>query len=510
MDYSYAKPIRVLIVNSYEYPSNLLADSSFTLTKSIIKAMPPDRFYFTWVLPEFDLPIPKQYRITDTLDLPGNVSILQVPMFRFRVLSEMLLCEELFMRINPVSGRCCAYDLVITNNPNIAGKLADWFASVMYKNISGYVPNDPPIVIVDYSTPFYGNDSECAYAKWYPNKLRSMYLGYSVSKASFFFTQYCYNRATEQYRKFFSASEAYQFSERSHIFHGIFSQSEIPVTPVEKNEVFSIYWGGRLAGGKKVKLIVEMANTLHKTGRHVKMVMTLPDKKSYEAFRSQVPKNYGDIFEIHFDLSQKDAFEVMRRCHASIFAQSMRFGPAAPLEQLYSGLVLLPYRRESADILPDEYPYYWTERQDLLAHLFDIYDYYEDACEKVRPFCNSIANTHSVEGNISILSEEIERIVEEQDRRIVEVVLPSSGLLRGRIDELRHMTAKQSMTLSSYIDWVLSAHRVYSVLRTEINPFYLNASFWMLYKALRIHVPVNLLRDDPVFYVTERTKNAKQ
>lgn len=501
MDYTYDRPIRVLIVNSYEYPSNILADSSFTLTKSIIKAMPSDRFYFTWVLPEFHLPIPKQYKYTDALDLPDNVGVLQVPFFRFRVLSEMLLCEELFMKINPVSGRNCDYDVVLTNNPNIAGKLADWFASVMYKNIADYVPNDPPIVILDYSTPFYGNDCECAYAKWYPNKLKSMYLGYSVAKMSMFFTQYCHSKAMEQYRKFFSASESLTFSaNKSRIFSGIYSQTELPDGPFQKNDVFSIYWGGRLAGGKRVKLISEVANQIYQTGRKVKMVLTLPDKKSFELFKTQIPKGFGDIFEVHYDLSQKDAFAVMTKCHASIFAQSMRFGPAAPLEQLHSGLVLLPIKRDSADIIPYEYPYYWTERKDLLAHLFEVYDNYEMAVEKVTPFCNQIANDHSIESNIYSLVFELENIVETQDRRIVDVVLPTSGLLRGRIDEIRHMVAKKPVSFQKYLHWLLHNHRVYSVLKNEVNPFYLNASFWMLYKTLRLHVPAQLLRSDPVFH----------
>lgn len=501
-----ATPTRVLIVNSYGYPANLLADSSFTLTKSIIKSLPKDRFHFIWVLPQLGLPIPHKYNATDALDLPDNVSVLQVPMLRFCSISEMLLSEELFLRINPVSGRRCDYDLVMTNNPNVAGRLADWFASVMYKNVNDYVPTDPPIVLIDYFIPFYGNSCECGYAKYYNNKLKSMYLGYATADKSFFFTQYCYNRVQEQYRKFYSAAETREFEgNRAKIFRGLFNRDNLP-EPLEKRKTFSIYWGGRLTAGKRVKFIVEMANRLYETGRQIKMVLTLPDEKSLETLKYFIPENYGDIFEVHCGLSQYRAFEVMTSCHASVFAQSMRYGPAAPMEQLCSGLVVLPFKRQSDDVLSYDYPYYWTNQEELLAHLFEVYDKYGLALDKVKPYCKLVANSCSLEGKAEALASELEELVSDQDERIRNKIVPTMSLLRGRIEEVQKMSRRSPISFQTYVDWLLNNHRVYSVLRHEMNPFYLNPALWILYKTLRTHVPSKLLRDDPVFY-SDKTKH---
>lgn len=497
-----SKPIRVLIVNSYEYPFNLLADSSFILTRSIIQALPAKEFYFIWVLPDLNQAIPHNYRASSTLDLPDNVSVLQVPMLRFRPLSELLLSEELFFQINPVNGKRCDYDIVFTNNPNIAGKLSDWFASVLYKNIHDYVPTDPPIVLVDYSTPFYGNDCECGYAKYYPSKLKSMYLGYTCADRSFFFTQYCFNKARDQFQKFYSAAESREFiTKKAKMFYGIFRKDGLPKGPFQKRDEFSIYWGGRLAYGKRVKLMCQLVNKLYITGRKVKMVLTLPDTKSAASFKETLPSEFGDIFEIYSGLSQKEAFQIMSSCHASIFAQSMRFGPAAPLEQLATGLVVLPFKKESYDILKYDYPYYWGDKETLLAHLISIYDNYSEAVEKIKPFCNSIANTRSIEANVSELSFEMKNLVESQDNRIINEILPSTALLRGRIDEVLYHIKNGAMSYQEYTEWLLKNHRVYSPLVREMSPFYLNPSLWLLYKVLRSSLFVKLLRDDPVFHL---------
>jgi len=161
---------------------------------------------------------------------------------------------------------------------------------------------------------------------------------------------------------------------------------------------------------------------------------------------------------------------------------------------------LIPFKRESGDLLPYDYPYYWADKEELLAHLIDVYDHYDQAVESIEPFCKQIANHCSLEGNIDQLVFEIENMVDQQDRRIRDQIVPAMSLLQGRIDEVRHQSAKRPVQFRAYTEWLLQTHRVYSPLRYELNPFYLNPSLWVVYKVLRAHLSSNLLRDDPLFY----------
>ena len=119
--------MRILILNTYEYPPNLNADSSFTLTRSLIQSISRyrDDIFFYWVLPQVEGVSPLHYwKFEDEWDAPRLKKIF-VPLYSNRDINEWMFSEELFQQIDPWVGKYGTFDLVLSNNAGKAGKMCE-------------------------------------------------------------------------------------------------------------------------------------------------------------------------------------------------------------------------------------------------------------------------------------------------------------------------------------------------------------------------------------------------
>lgn len=413
--------MRILAVTSFEYPSNVAADSSFTLTYRLLSELGRRGHYSRFVLPRLDLHDSMWHRaLTPLPELPRG-EYVYVPVYSGWAASSVIIPKDVFELFNPTFGKMVDYDVIVTNNGLMAGRLYQLFSCVAQGR------HTPPIVVFEYNTPtgdFSKSDNGYLKDGDGDRRVGHFYAGYLSSERVVCFTDWAKRIAEVEAVNVFSSALARKIRKRLVVVPALFSRDGVDAAVAKiggKHEKLTFYFGGRFTGGKNVGLILEVVDYLFSSGRDVDMVVTAPVVKvakskmavgPYEKFPSQV--------KVYKGLSQDEAWRVMGKCHVSIFPQSLRAGPAAPLEQLRAGLIVLINRKDSAGVLPEDYPWFWETREELEVLVRRVLANYPVEVEKQARWREFVGAHRSIEAHVETLQGVLEEVVEERRRLLTE------------------------------------------------------------------------------------------
>lgn len=482
--------MRILIVNSYEFPANFLADSSYTLTRRLIESMKD--VFFLWPIPELDLPTRRKYSATVKPVFPDNCLPIPMPMYSGRALSEMLVSEQLYELINPTFGSRTDYDLILTNNAGCANVLSSW----MQYFHGG--ERRPPIIIHDYNTTFAGSDCDVKYVANSFERVVQHYTGYLLADAIVFFTKWTQDKAVKQMKIISSPASAVRFMKKISTVPAIFKASMVDhvlsVNKVRKRPNITVYWGGRLTSTKRVALAAEVADYLYSFGRNVGMLLTIPTK-GFDRSKLEVGKcrKYPTQFEVYEGLSQEEAIMKMASCHLSIFPQSLRFGPAAPLEQIRAGLIVLINRKDSLSVLPESYPWYFSSKDELNVLIRRVIANYPKEMEKQEYWRQYVYDNLSIETQLSALKTILYTAIEGNRKHFSK---STSLLSSGRTEDVH-----PGDTWTTFRDRLVVEHSMFRMMDrspTFRGPGGGNPALWPVYQCLRTQYKGNHILPDPI------------
>jgi len=466
--------MRFLVVPSYEFSANVLADSSFTLTRRILDAL-PDGTHSLFVVPKLGDKGHRRYEAHGELPTSPRYSLIPIPMFSGKVACELGLPDALLDMFNPVAGRRVDYDAIFTTNASLAGRLAQ-----MGSMPRGAVTR-PPVVYYDYGTPFIGTDCDLAYLKSGPvDRVLPFYEGLAASDLCVFFNDWTRMKAQSQFRKIFSSALCRDFDRKAKVIPLMFADGKLQtaIADVTRRKELTVYWGGRLTGTKNVTLAAEVVDYMYSFGHKVEMVITTAgtwvDKGK---LRVGECAKFPSQIELHKGLPQEDAWRIMASCHISVFPQSLRFGPAAPMEQLSAGLIVLINKKDSTSVLPKDYPWYWDGEAELHALLRHVVRNYEEERQKL-PKWQLYARSLALDANIGRLHDEVSALVARNDavtRRV------KNQLFAGRAAE-----AVAGQSWLQYSDDLLANHVIFKMLKHMLYPNIKTPAMWPVYQHLRV------------------------
>ena len=467
--------MRVLFLNSFEFPPNALADSSYTLTKRIIEHLPDD-FFSIFLMPTRDLSGRRRYGFIGDPEEIERCEYIYTPLLSGRPESELLISDALWDLFNPMNGSRVDYDVVITNNSIVGQRLVDWFTSSKGQAVL------PPVIVLDYCTPFIGSACDLGYLRDEPRKVLSHYVGFANADKTFFFTDYSKRKALQQAREWLSPALVKRFAARSEVLPIFFSYKKLDETvkDVPKRESVTVYWGGRLTATKRVAMALETADYLFSFGRDLRMVATIPGREpAIDKMLVGKQKHYPKQLETHFGLTQIEAWKIMASCQISIFPQSLRYGPAAPMEQIRAGLIVLINKADSVGVLPEEYPWFWSSPTELQALIRRVIANLPAEMAKQAYWREWVKEHRSIENNIERLITTIKELHVPVAQHFKK---QQSKLITGRLTD--HVANERWI---EYINRLLKEHAVYGQLKYVNNPIMSNPSLWAVFQTFVAH-----------------------
>lgn len=352
--------MRILIYPTYEFLSNIKADSSFILTKAFAMQAAEHNHHSYWVRPN-----------VDENDAMQGVTQVMTNVKKSRDMNEVLQYDVLD-KFSPVDGMY-PLDAVISNNAGKAYEYLNFFSLNNFKRVN------VPVYIWDFSTKFEG---DCEITNINDINLATHALSYAFSRHNIFFSNYSMRRAAENLRKFSSSYLLDKFYEKSTVIPIAFDSVELDKHLMKKHEKPTFYFGGRFTATKGGEKIIEQYDYLYAYGRDIQIHVTTPNNNNTRLQKFLSKK--GQEIEFYYGLPQHEAWEVMSKCHISIYHQSLKMFPAAPFEQLYAGLIVLfrDYGYEK-EILPPNYPFLYRDKNEAAGMVRYVLENYDKAKSQI-------------------------------------------------------------------------------------------------------------------------------
>lgn len=205
-------------------------------------------------------------------------------------------------------------------------------------------------------------------------------------------TAYCWmfsdeekQRALSLIRRFCPPSLAKQFTERVHIDAlgiRVPALDAIIAKYPEKYEKFGLFFGARFSREKRPDIVVDLLEHFFSFGRDVDIHVTT------QHIGSRYLLKYGNkassIKELVKGCSREDFLERAVKSHVFICASDDESWPAGFWEQLYLVQVgIFPDQEWARAVLPKNYPYIFSSKNEAHAMLRWIYENYDEALAKV-------------------------------------------------------------------------------------------------------------------------------
>lgn len=331
---------RILVWPTYSYPGNVGADSLYLIARNLIRSIPADEGV-NWVL---IVPDTKSVPVDDLDDMPNVQKVARKIAPNYRI-QEAVADPEVVWRYHGAIGEE-PVDAVVSMSPARSVNLGNAWeqkASTVGKQI---VATWDLLVRDDGSGEFTAETRE----------LIQQAAGSLMSDVIYHESPVARNMTLDIARKHLSSSAVRQIMARSvDVPQGISAKRVLAVAErTPKREKFTIYYGGRFSGSKRLADIAELVDKFYAFGRDVQFVVTTGSldgvkRNNFEAAYPQV--------ELHVGKTQEEAWELMAGCHASICFSSHELFGMAFWEQMAAGLGVVMLAKEwNRELLPPNYP----------------------------------------------------------------------------------------------------------------------------------------------------------
>lgn len=471
--------VRLLFLNSFEFPGFLNADSSYLLTRSIASELIRAR---GWKVDAI-LPDPRFGRTLKWEDPIPGLRWFPVEMRKSKSENEIIWSQGLLDLVNPFSGTRSCYDAVLCNNPVMAQRFLE---------IRGLRPDvsDLPVFVLDYSTRFYGDECELDVSN--DAVMMTAYSGYAGADHVFFFTRYARKMALETARQLLAPNRLTKLAS-SEVLPIAFDADRVAanVLKAEKKPWPSAYFGGRLTMTKGGNLATEIFDGYFCTGRPLNVFFTTPSSgRSMDTLKGLGGRSV-DYMTFLSDLTQDEAMQVMAGCHVSVFGQSVKMMPASCFERISAEVVTLVLKKGSEGIL-DGYPFLFSDVNEGIALLKKVLENYEQAKAQMRSWKERVDKEYSIQANVRRLAERIEMSVKANREKFKDFApvyeVPVKVVeTRGRVE-----WSKMLEILDRYPAF---RRKTGGWLRARYTP-----SLWLVYATLAARFRVEEENGEPVFY----------
>lgn len=348
---------RTLVWPVYSFPGNVDADSLFVIARNLIEAATGGH----WILL-----VPdgwKGLRTTFTVNPGVTYEVQPIPMSWYFKRQEAEPAMHAIERLSPLTGRA-PVDLALSFSPALTRQLAH--AWTFRLESLGW----PVMATWD----LLARTDKHLEIKTGHVELLTHAVGMAASDLVLHESPIARRVTMDACRRFLAPSEVRQIRDRSReVWQGV------PTTTIRaiardtpRRERFTVYYGGRFSTSKRVREIAETIDAFYRFGREVDFVITTGAISG--GVRREFERKFPQI-EWHVGLSQRDAWQVMASCHASLcFSQHELFGMAF-WEQMAAGLQVVMHARDwNRDILSRGYPLLAGSHEIAGVHLRALYD----------------------------------------------------------------------------------------------------------------------------------------
>lgn len=353
--------MRVLAWPLYTYAGNLNADSGYICFRNLIRAIPE----WTWhvLVPDWATD-ENGKRVHDDLDDLPNVVKVPVPMHTLYRGQEVLLDPETVWKYSPQVGTQ-PLDAVITGSNQIAATLANAWGIRMEDD------NRPLIVAWDLMTRDDRNRG------WNAQDVELLlhFAGAVVADLNVYGSEMMRWMTADMLRKQFAPAVVREvLANRSEtIYAGVpVARIDEVTAGIPKRDKFTVFYGGRMGGVKRVDELTEIADLAFSFGRDIEMVVCTGSFAGPRrvAFQKQFP-----MVELHVGTGQEETWRLMAQCHAGFMWSRHEMIGSMFIEEMAHGLpvIAVPHRWINA-LLPEEYPYWAHDVREGGAHLRLLYD----------------------------------------------------------------------------------------------------------------------------------------
>lgn len=219
------------------------------------------------------------------------------------------------------------------------------------------------------------------------NLLMANAFGYAASYPTFS-SQHELDLATDVCKHYLASSMVSRVLSKAQIIPFGFQARRIDslVTDVEKRDVFTIFFGGRLNVTKRAENMVEMYSKFYAAGRNIDIMICSP--KADRAGLGRAGGKFGISHVEYHPACPSDTF-IRLAASAYIYVNTSRLEgwPVGTVEQMYVGLVsILPKAQWVRGILLeqfDSYPFLYHNFDEAVAMLHYVYENYDEAKQKV-------------------------------------------------------------------------------------------------------------------------------
>jgi glycosyltransferase involved in cell wall biosynthesis len=330
--------VRILIWPTYSYPGNVGADSLYLIARNLIRASQDPSVHWVLLVPD-SKSVPQ-----DDLDSMENVQkvVSRIPP-NYR-LQEAVADPEIVWRYHGAVGEE-PVDAVLSMSParsvNI-GTAWEMKASSVGKQL---------VATWDLLVRDDGNGEFSADR----NELVQQAAGSLMSDVIYHESPVARKMTMDIARRFLSPSAVRTIHSISQdVPQGISVAQIAPIVlQTPKREQFTLYYGGRFSGSKRLADIAEVVDKFYAYGRDVKFVVTTGSLDGMK--RAKFEAAYPQV-ELHVGKSQEEAWALMAGCHASFCFSSHELFGMAFWEQMAAGLGVVMLAKEwNRELVPPGY-----------------------------------------------------------------------------------------------------------------------------------------------------------
>lgn len=330
--------MRILLWPTYSYPGNVGADSLYLIARNLIRAAADPAV--NWVLL---VPDSKSVPVDDLDDMPNVQKVRSKIPPNYR-LQEAVASPDVIWKYHGAIGEE-PVDAVLSMSParsvNI-GTAWEMKASSVGKQI---------VATWDLLVRDDGNGEFSADR----NELVQQAAGSLMSDVIYHESPVARSMTMDIARRFLSPSAVRTIHSISKdVPQGISVAQIAPIVDkTPKRQKFTVYYGGRFSGSKRLADIAEIVDKFWAYGRDVQFVVTTGSLDGMK--RAKFEKAYPQV-ELHVGKSQEEAWELMAGCHASFCFSSHELFGMAFWEQMAAGLGVVMLAKEwNRELLPPDY-----------------------------------------------------------------------------------------------------------------------------------------------------------
>lgn len=391
----------------------LKADSIYHITEALARYLAENGWHVHWVVPlqerEEDGNALTWYKtdgtvLEDPSTLPAGVTLRPTRLYTSYRMQESTTPEWVLREFHPLWREGTVVDAILTTS-SIHGHFLKQAFQETYNRAD-------PTPVISWDLLLRGGEGAKEVTSIGESEIILQTLGHAVTEP-IFESPIAHEIALENARKFLKPTHIKKLIEdRAAVIPlGANFDKVDKHASDEKNERFTVYFGGRFTPSKGIDLIADVADYLYKRGTPIDIEFSTGTKS---ANRIKLLQDAHSSIHVHTGMTQETAFKVMTRCHAFICASSHELFGGAFWEQMYAGLIgIFKKAKWNEGLLPPDYPLLFDTPIEAYTMLKDVYENYEQWRERLAWVPQWVEENYDYRYTFERMEQRISQIIED-------------------------------------------------------------------------------------------------